>query len=244
MSEIIFTQKFYSDVKERKLYPTLQSALQADDNQKKEELSALCMGEFQYFDDGAKDVLEYAVPQRTSVIAQEFRNAVKMQNLQGKGKAVFADNMMFVGENEECVVVDTPTLPAACKVLLNNLGKVNRISIHKMVFGTKGFATEIDKGIQLFIEPYHFWSFEEIQQNCEPEMVEQVRPLHEQGYNLFGGSTTEEVVCLLGDCYIIPQEIFESWADYKAPKRPKPQPKPADEPYMYLDLSQLGGLPN
>lgn len=244
MSEIIFTQKFYSDVKERKLYPTLQSAFLADDNHKKEELSALCLGEFQFYDDGGKNRVEYALPQRTSVIAEDFRKAVRMQESPGKGKAVFTDNMMFVGDNEDCVIVEIPTLPEACKVLLNNMGKVNRISIHKMTFGTKGFSANIDQGIQLFIEPYNFWDFDEVQQFCCPEVVELVRPLHEQGYNLFGGRSSEEVVCLLGDCYIIPQEIFESWADYKAPKRPKPQPKQIDESYMFMDLSQLGGLPN
>ena len=84
--------------------------------------------------------------------------------LHTKGKPVFADNMMFAGTNEDCVVVDTPSLSQACKVLLNNLNELNRISIHRMTFGTKGFSTRIEKGIQLFIEPYYFWTIDEVRE--------------------------------------------------------------------------------
>ncbi|MFR6465649.1 MAG: hypothetical protein ACLUQJ_09140, partial [Alphaproteobacteria bacterium] len=142
--------------------------------------------------------------------------------------------------------VDTPSLSQACKVLLNNLNELNRISIHRMTFGTKGFSTRIEKGIQLFIEPYYFWTIDEVRENCRKEVFEEAQRYSELGYNLFGGRSSDEVVCLLGDCYILPQEVFEAWADYKAPRRSKPISQPLQaEQYIYLDLTaNSGGLLN
>lgn len=145
MAEIIFSQRLYSDLKERRLYASLQEAFTADLKNRKDELGALCVGELRYFSDGSKDMLEYAVPQKTSVLTADFQKAKDCRDVAGKGKPVFADNMMFAGTNEDCVVVDTPSLSQACKVLLNNLNELNRISIHRMTFGTKGFSTRIEK---------------------------------------------------------------------------------------------------
>lgn len=246
MAEIIFSQRLYSDFKERRLYASLQEAFTADLKNRKDELGALCVGELRYFSDGSKDMLEYAVPQKTSVLTADFQKAKDCRDVAGKGKPVFADNMMFAGTNEDCVVVDTPSLSQACKVLLNNLNELNRISIHRMTFGTKGFSTRIEKGIQLFIEPYYFWTIDEVRENCRKEVFEEAQRYSELGYNLFGGRSSDEVVCLLGDCYILPQEVFEAWADYKAPRRSKPIPQPLQaEQYIYLDLTaNSGGLLN
>lgn len=105
MAEIIFSQRLYSDLKERRLYASLQEAFTADLKNRKDELGALCVGELRYFSDGSKDMLEYAVPQKTSVLTADFQKAKDCRDVAGKGKPVFADNMMFAGTNEDCVVV-------------------------------------------------------------------------------------------------------------------------------------------
>ena len=218
MENLVFLQKIYSDLSQKNYFTSLMQAFSADFDDKKEVLSALCVGEIRYFDNGKKGGIEYNLPLKTNVKAKTFRQVLASQDLQNKGcRGVVADNLMFVGQNEDCVLLDTPSLTLASKYLLKNSQEFNRITIHKAKFGLKGFDVKVETGIQLFMEPYYFWDFKEVKQNCSPEVVKEAAKYHAAGYNLFGSRDGQEVVCLLGDCYIFEREVFEAWAGYRAP---------------------------
>ncbi len=239
MENLVFSQKIYSDLAQKNYFTSLMLAFCADCDDKKDILSALCVGEIKYFDNGKKEGIEYSNPLKTTVKAKTFRKVLVSQNLQNKGcRGVVADNLMFVGRNEDCVLLDTPSLTFASKYLLENSQEFNRITIHRAKFGLKGFDVKVENGIQLFMEPYYFWDFDEVKQNCSPEIVKEAAKYHAAGYNLFGSSDGQEVVCLLGDCYILSRAVFEAWAGYRAPI------ENAEIPDTLLLLSPNGGLLN
>lgn len=218
MENLVFSQEIYSDLSQQNYFASLMQAFSADFDDNKEVLSALCVGEIRYFDNGKKTGIEYSHPLKKTVNAQTFRKVLASQDLQNKGcRGVVADNLMFVGRNEDCVLLDTPSLTMASQHLLKNSQEFNRITIHKAKFGLKGFDVKVENGIQLFMEPYYFWNFDEAKQHCCVEVVKELEKYHAAGYNLFGSSDGQEVVCLLGECYILPRAIFEAWAGYRAP---------------------------
>lgn len=218
MENLVFSQKIYSDLSKKNYFTSLMQAFSADCDDKKDVLSALCIGEIKYFDNGKKEGTEYSTPLKTTVKAKTFRKVLASQDLQNKDcRGVVADNLMFVGRNEDCVLLDTPSLTFASQYLLQNSQEFNRITIHRAKFGLKGFDVKVETGIQLFMEPYYFWDFNEVKKNCCSEIVKEVAKYHAVGYNLFGSSDGQEVVCLLGDCRILKREVFEAWAGYRAP---------------------------
>ena len=224
MKNLIFSQKIFSDRLQKNLYFSLAEALKADDDGEKSVLSAFCLGEMQYFDNGDKQVIEYAVSHKTVVKAASFRKAVANQYQQiNRGIGVFADNLIFVGRNEDCVMVEDSSLMDACKLLLSEKNLYNRISIHRTKFCEKGFSIKVDEGIQLFMEPYYFWDFNEVKRNCSHEIVCVAQKYYDAGYNLFGTNSEDgdELICLLGDCNILDKEVFEAWAGYRAPLQRK-----------------------
>ena len=218
MENLVFSQKIYRKKKKKNYFTSLMQAFSADCDDKKNVLSALCVGEIRYFDDGKKEGIDYRSPLKKTVNAKTFRKVLASQDLQNKGcRGVVADNLMFVGRNEDCVLLDSPSLTMASQHLLKNSQEFNRITIHKAKFGLKGFDVKVENGIQLFMEPYYFWDFDEVKQHCCIEVVKELEKYHAAGYNLFGSSDGQEVVCLLGDCYILPRAVFEAWAGYRAP---------------------------
>ncbi len=220
MENVLFSQKYYSDVVQKQLYSSLLAAFNADDDGKKEKLSALCMGEIQYLSNGAKKLLEYAVPQRAEVLASSFRKALTNRDIQTKNcRGIFADNLMFVARNEDAILLDAPSLDYASKYLLENKENFNRISIIKAKFSVNGFEVDLNSSIQFFKYPYYLKTYQDIVYNCRPEVIKIAQKYYNAGYDLFGCSSEDgdELSVLVGDCCVLEKEIFEAWASLRAP---------------------------
>lgn len=214
--KVILTEKIYADVNQNKRYPNLETVFKKDDDGKKGELKALCVAEKRYYDSGKTELIEYAVPQKTTVRAAAFRRSEENLLNFRKGKPVYADNYYLVGVCNDVIRLRDASLATAAVELLK-IGSPGHIAVHRTTVGEFGLDIGLQQTIHIFMAPFELLNLEQALKLCNKEETETILKLNKQGCQYFSLYENGNFAALNGECYVVSSDVLWGWAGVELP---------------------------